>query len=294
MARRPAPSTVGRAGVILTGVHEEIVRALRTSGMSQYEALIYLGLLRHGPQNGNEVSKTAKVPSSKVYAVLDKLADEGIVHVIRRDGTTRFAPVAPEELVERLRRRFNEPIDLLARALPEVAAPPAPNELLSIGSRHSAIENCRALIGRAEHEVLISVWSEDLAELLEPLTAAHERGVMVYGMVYAAGESVELPGSWLSHSYQDIVEARVHGRMLTMVVDRDEAVIAHLPTEGEAAGVRTRSPALSLITQEYLHHDRVLQAAQQKIGFAQWDRWWQADADLRSIILGETLSDTPG
>ena len=60
-----------------------------------------------------------------------------------------------------------------------------------------------------------------------------------------------------------------------------------------AEGVRTRSPALVLIVQEYLHHDRVLQSAQQKIGFEEWDRWWQADSDLRAIILGESISPTP-
>ncbi len=113
-------------------------------------------------------------------------------------------------------------------------------------------------------------------------------------MVYGAGGSGDpLPGSWLAHSYQDIVANRIHGRMLTLVVDREEVVVAHLPSDGGAEGVRTRSPALVLVVQEYLHHDRVLQSAQQKIGFAEWDRWWQADSDLRAIILGESISPTP-
>ena len=273
-------------------MHEEIVRALRTSGMSLYEARIYLALLRHGPQNGNEVARTSKVPSSKVYAALDKLADEGVVHAIRRNGGTRFAPIAPNELVERLRRQYNEPLDLLERALPEVSAPAPAAEMLAISSRSAVLENCRALIHAAARELLISVWEDDLAGLEEALAAAHERGVAIYGMLYAASVGpVELPGSWLSHSYQDIVGARVHGRMLSAVADRDEALVAHLPENGDTAAVRTRSPAMVLITQEYLHHDRVLQAAQQKIGFEQWDRWWQADPDLRSVILGESLGE---
>jgi len=277
-------------------VHEEIVRALRTSGMSLYEARIYLALLRHGPQNGNEVARTSKVPSSKVYAALDKLADQGIVHAIRRNGGTRFAPIAPNELVERLRRQYNEPLDLLERALPEVSAPPPAAEMLAISSREAALENCRALIHGAQSELLVSVWEDDLPGLDEALVAAYARGVAVYGMLYATEASpdhVHLPGSWLWHSYQDIVGARVHGRMLTAVADRDEALVAHLPANGDTAAVRTRSPAMVLITQEYLHHDRVLQAAQQKIGFAQWDRWWQADPDLRTIILGESLGEGP-
>jgi hypothetical protein len=268
---------------------DELVRALRASGMSLYEARIYLGLLRHGPQNGNELSRSARVPSSKVYSVLGTLADEGIVHAIRSGGATRFSAIAPGELVARLRRRYNEPLDLLAERLPQVAAPPEPSGVLAIAGREAVLQGCRALVEQAEDEVSVSLWAAELDELAAPFAAAHGRGVRVYGMLYGAGEEAALPGSWLAHSYQDIVGHRIHGRMLTLVTDRAEAIVAHLPAGGDAVGVRTRSPALVLVAQEYLHHDRVLQSAQQKIGFAEWDRWWQADADLRTIILGESL-----
>jgi sugar-specific transcriptional regulator TrmB len=274
---------------------DELLRALHASGLSLYEARIYLGLLRHGAQNGNELSRSARVPSSKVYAVLDKLADEGIVHAIRRDGGTRFSAIAPHELVARLRRRFNDPLDVLEEGLPQVAAPPGPNEVLAMGSREAVLASCRTLVDGASEEVSVSLWAPELDELVQPLREAHARGIQVYGMLYGAGGEVGLPGSWLAHSYADIVRSRIHGRMLTLVVDRQEAIVAHLPSAGPGVGVRTRSAALVLVVQEYLHHDRVLQSAQQKIGFAEWDRWWQADADLRTIILGESMeAPAPG
>ena len=77
--------------------------------------------------------------------------------------------------------------------------------------------------------------------------------------------------------------------MLTLVADSAEALIARIPRLGEASAVRTRSPVLTLIVQEYLHHDLVLQRAQINIGFDEWDRWWQADPDLRTTILGTAL-----
>ena len=49
--------------------------------------------------------------------------------------------------------------------------------------------------------------------------------------------------------------------------------------------MRTRNPVLALIAREYLHHDLVLQRAQIAIGFGEWDRWWQADPELRGIII---------
>src|SRR4051812_14526221 len=182
---------------------EELVRALRASGMSLYEARIYLGLIRHGSQNGNELSRSAKVPSSKVYAVLGKLADEGFVHAIRRDGATRFAAIAPDELVQRLRRRFNDPLDLLEESLPQVAAPATPNELLAIAGRSAILEGCRAVIAAAARELTVSLWASELDELVDVVHATHARGVQVYGMVYGAESSGDpLPGSWLAHGYQ--------------------------------------------------------------------------------------------
>jgi hypothetical protein len=111
-------------------------------------------------------------------------------------------------------------------------------------------------------------------------------------MLYGAEEPPPV-GSWLVHSYQQIVADRIGGRMLTVVADREEALIAHIPRRGEASAVRTRNPVLALIAQEYLHHDLVLQRAQLAIGFDEWDRWWQADPDLRSIILASQPEEVP-
>jgi hypothetical protein len=99
------------------------------------------------------------------------------------------------------------------------------------------------------------------------------------------GDEPPLAGSWYSHSYRQIVTDRIRGRMLTLVVDGEEALVAHIPRRGEASAVRTRNPVLALITREYLHHDIVLQRAQVAIGLDEWDRWWQGDPDLRTIIL---------
>ena len=42
---------------------------------------------------------------------------------------------------------------------------------------------------------------------------------------------------------------------------------------------------MAAVAREYLHHDLVLQRAQIAIGFGEWDQWWQADPELRGIII---------
>jgi len=271
---------------------EAIIRRLQDVGMALYEARVYLALLRHGAQNGNELAKNAGVPSSKVYSTLEKLALEGIVSSSRRGSTNVFSPVAPEELVQRLRRRFNDPLDYLGEALPQLRRFEPAEPVLSIAGRTAVIRATLAIIGEASHDVHVSCWSEDLPDLREAFTAAVGRGVAVWGMLY--GKAEPPPGTWLHHSYEDIVEGRIDGRLLTLVADDGEALIARLPHSSEASGVRTRNQALTLIVKEYLHHDFVLQRAQIQIGFDQWDEWWQADPGLRTVILDGTLNPGGG
>lgn len=261
-----------------------VIDRLRILGMSQYEARIYLGLLRQGPQNGNEVSKSAGIPSSKVYSTLERLASKGIVHSVRTGSGTQYVCVSPEELVQRFRGEFEEPLDYLEANLPKLAGFEPASEVLTVQGLDAIRENSRFIVAAAAREVYISVWAEELEHLSDALEEAQARGVRIFGMLYGADEPPAF-GSWLLHSYQQIVTDRIGGRMLTVVADREEALIANIPRHGEASAVRTRNPVLALIAQEYLHHDIVLQRAQLSIGFDEWDRWWQADPDLRTIIL---------
>ncbi len=277
----------------MSGGVDATVSRLREVGLSLYEARIYVGLLRNGAQNGNELSKTSGVPSSKVYSTLEKMIGEGLVHSIKRGTATQFVCISPGELAARLRRQFNDPIDYLERALPPLAASEPAEPFLSVSGLPAILETVCAIVEAAERELHLSLWADDVETLRRPLAAAVERGVSVFGMLY--GRDEEPPaGSWTRHSYEEIVANRIGGRMLTAVADAREALIALVPRSGDASGVRTRSPVLTLIVQEYLHHDVVLQRAQINIGFDEWDRWWQADPDLRTVILGSALEQHSG
>jgi len=272
-------------------VEEAIVSRLREVGFSLYEARVYVALLREGSQNGNEVAKRAAVPSSKVYAALEKLAAAGYVQSSRHGSSQRWAALAPEELVGRLRRHYNEPLDFLVEELPKVQASAPSEPFLTIDGVAPMHEAAAALIDATQVELHISCWEADLDALRAPLIDAHTRGARVYGMLY--GEAEPPPGSWLHHHYEEIVAERVAGRLLALVVDDREALIARIPDDGQANAVRSRNPVMTLVVKEYLHHDSMLQRAQLKVGFQEWDRWWQADPEARAEILGHAIAAPP-
>jgi sugar-specific transcriptional regulator TrmB len=272
---------------------DDVVSRLRAVGMTLYEAKVYVGLLKSGPQNGNEVAKSAGLPSSKVYSTLEKLASLGIVHSMKRGTSTTYVCISPDELVKRLRSRFSEPLDYLQRTLPSLGAFVPSTEVLTVSGLDAIRENGRYIVNHARRQVYLSIWADDLDSLRDALIDADARGVRIFAMIYG-DEATLAVGSALHHSYGGIVADRLKGRMLTLGADQEEALIAHIPRNGDATGVRTRNPVLALVTQEYLHHDIVLQRAQLRVGFAEWDEWWQADPDLRTLILGDALRDTEG
>lgn len=267
---------------------EAIISQLRKVGFSLYEARVYLALLQQGSQNGNEVSKNAGVPSSKVYAALDKLASEGFVQSSRRGPSRRWAALSPDELVLRLRKEYNDPLDFLDEELGRVQASEPSEPFLTISGVNAVYEAATALINNTKTEIHISCWPIDLEAIRAPLTAAvTDRGIRVFGMLY--GDADFPPGSWLEHHYEEIIADRIGGRLLALVADEQEALIARVPESGDSTAVRSRNQVMTLIVREYLHHDIVLQRAQMRIGFEEWDRWWKANPEVRAEILGRRL-----
>ncbi|MFN8221726.1 MAG: helix-turn-helix domain-containing protein [Gaiellales bacterium] len=267
---------------------EGLIEQLRRVGMTLYEARLFVTLLQHGAQNGNELSRRSGVPSSKVYSTLEKMMVEGWVQAIKGRSGTSFVALDPGELVDRLRRRYNEPLDYLAEQLPALAAPIPEDAFLNITGASGVLAAARQLVALSSATLNLSVWEPELEELWQPIEDAAARGVRIFGMLYSAGVETP-PGTWHRHSYEEIVGDRLKGRMLSLVADGSETLVALMPHRGQAHGVRTRNAVLTLIVAEYLHHDLVLQRAQVNIGFDEWDKWWLADPELRGTILGEAL-----
>jgi hypothetical protein len=81
-----------------------LLERLREIGLGDYEAKLYLALVKRHPATGYELARSSGVPSSKVYEVLGRLQEKDLVFVA--DGGARgkrYIPVDPEEFIERYR-----------------------------------------------------------------------------------------------------------------------------------------------------------------------------------------------
>jgi HTH-type transcriptional regulator, sugar sensing transcriptional regulator len=269
-----------------TATDDRVIESLQVLGLSLYEARLYLGLLTGGPQNGNELSRTSGVPSSKVYAMLERLESDGVVARSQRGSSVRYVCVPPHELLHKLRERYSKPLDYLETTLPTLGSSDPEPDILQVQGLEAITDHARAIIRAAEREIFLSIWDEYVEPVRKELEEAAARGVRIAGMLY--GKDTPAPGWWQRHSYRETVSSRIGGRMLTMVVDGVEALIAHLPERGGATAVRTRSPVITLVAEEYLIHDLTLQKAKTMTGYEEWDNWLRSDDEVRMLTLGRT------
>jgi sugar-specific transcriptional regulator TrmB len=68
-------------------VEDKEVAALRRLGMTEYEARIYLALIRMGPKKASEVSYFGQVPRTKTYSTIRELERKGLDRARKADNS---------------------------------------------------------------------------------------------------------------------------------------------------------------------------------------------------------------
>ena len=106
--------------MVLMGIEQSNVNALMRLGLTEYEARIYIALIKSGPSRAGELSFLSDVPRTKTYGALKELMHKGLVIGIP-EKPERYLAASPNEtlfpLVERLNqdlRRAEETIQSLA------------------------------------------------------------------------------------------------------------------------------------------------------------------------------------
>jgi sugar-specific transcriptional regulator TrmB len=92
-------------------VEDKEVSALRRLGLTEYEARIYLALIRMGPKKASEVSFFGQVPRTKTYGSIRELERKGLLRIIPGKPEL-YAATSPAELllpvVTKLNREVKE------------------------------------------------------------------------------------------------------------------------------------------------------------------------------------------
>ncbi len=242
-------------------------KLLADLGFGDYETRAYLALLRRSPANGYELAKASDIPRGNIYAVLQKLEERGAVLRMDSPDGTRYAPVAPDELLALLKSRFGETVEAAAQALKQAGTGCETVHVWNLDDYAALLEHARLLVESAGRELLLAVWPEEAHALAQQTRAAAERGVDIRTLCLAgcAHECGACRGK--VHRYRMAREHAAH--WLVCVADGSEVLAGagRATPDGSAdraatapQGVRTRQSLLVDLAASYIRHSIALAA----------------------------------
>jgi HTH-type transcriptional regulator, sugar sensing transcriptional regulator len=230
---------------------------LREIGFGEYEAKLYVALVKRHPATGYELARSSGVPSSKVYEVLARLQDKDLVFVADGGRAKRYIPADPDEFVDRYARRVTRALAGLREDLQAIGDEDTVGYIWNLRGRDALLERAATLLARAERTALISGWDEELAVLADAIAAAHRRGVRVavidYGTLTFEASAV------YPHPIKDTIAGEKGGRGLSLCTDGRIGMVGLVRGNGDASGAWSSNDGFVGAVEDYLKHDIYVQ-----------------------------------
>ncbi|MGC9133103.1 MAG: TrmB family transcriptional regulator [Nanopusillaceae archaeon] len=122
-------------------VSEELVNAIKSAfNLNTYEARVWLALLSKGIATAGELADIADIPRSRTYDVLESLEKKGFV-IMKLGKPIKYIAIPPNEVVERVKKRYEENIQRKINELEKVKSSELIQELEALHkSGSSAID----------------------------------------------------------------------------------------------------------------------------------------------------------
>lgn len=265
---------------------DEIIKELQKLGFSQYECKAYINLLKNSPMTGYEVSKRSGVPRSMIYEVLGKLLDKGAIYTVPSEPV-RYVPLPAEELIQRLRKDFNESFNFLESSLKKLENERDTDVIWRLKSDEHVMAEIVDIINKANEEVWMSIWNPQASSVKDLIEKRVQEGIKVFSMLFSEPE--KQLGVTFHHNYMapEITEKRMGGRLTIVVRDHEEVLIAQFAPNTISWAVKTTDPALVLVAIEYIRHDIAFGELTKIVGEDKVQSFWKNDPDLYYVVTGK-------
>ncbi|AEH25331.1 HTH-type sugar sensing transcriptional regulator TrmBL1 [Pyrococcus yayanosii] len=159
----------------------EIIQKLQRLGLTKYESLAYLTLVKLGPSKATDVTRESGIPHTRIYDVLSSLHRKGFVDVMH--GNPRlYSPVNPEIVLEKIKEDLTKDIEALKKAFKELYRSTHGEDIPEIWTIHgfeNTVERSEYIIRSAKHEVLINAPLEFLTLLRNEIEKKNSDVIMV-------------------------------------------------------------------------------------------------------------------
>ncbi|GBE00832.1 sugar-specific transcriptional regulator TrmB [bacterium BMS3Bbin06] len=232
---------------------KSMVDKLAEIGLTEYEAKAFIGLLEKSPVTAYELARASGIPTSKIYEVLVRLSEKGVVLSTGEDGTKRYVPIEPTELIQSYRSRMETTLSSLKEDLASVGKKADVSYIWNINDYEYLLDKAGRIILDARETILISGWAEELGRLESLLKESAGRRVRI-SMIHF-GRPVVRTGQVFQHPIEDTIYAEKRGRGLAVVVDSREVLMGTVFESGTVEGAWSLNRGFVTMAEDYIKHD---------------------------------------
>ncbi len=239
----------------------DLVASLVSVGFTEYEAKIYLELLRDNPATGYQLAKNAGIPRSMVYEALGRLRNRGAVLETIEERATLYRPLPPDVLLDNHARAQEQLLEGMRGGLHQLYHAPDEERLWSIVGRQSVYAYAIQMIREAQQTLMVVLPDPELETLRAELATAQTRSVSISALLTGNGD-LEI-GQVARHPPLESEIQHLTG-MLMVIADHREVLIAG--TDQNVTGTITRNHNLVGIARQFIWMELFTQRVYARLG----------------------------
>lgn len=221
-------------------------------GLSEYEAKVYIALLKERPLTAYEIAKTSGVPSSKVYEVIRRLESRQMVQSIHGERSRMFIPTSPDEFIDSFRTATEDNLNAVKNELRSFKVGLDTSYTWHIKDYDSFILKAKRMFDTSQQTVLVSIWPAEIEVLARSISGAEALGVKI-AIVHYGATNIKL-GQLYRHPVEDTIYAQKNARGFALVVDSKEVLMGKFEGK-ETEAIWSMNEGLVIMAEDYIRHD---------------------------------------
>ncbi|MGD8192146.1 TrmB family transcriptional regulator [Brevibacillus ginsengisoli] len=243
-------------------------------GFTQSESKVYEILLSsEEPLDATQIVKYSGVPKAKIYEVLTRMIEKGILLDSVSDKKKFYSALPLNLVIDKLSAEFKDSIEQLKTKTPKKTI--SDDRVWSLKADSSIRVQSRELLQEAKKSIRISVWKEDFTEYVPILEEKERNGVKVEALV-VGDVKTSLSNLYILSPNE---EHRSLERIRLMIIDDEEILFAGVENDSWQA-MKTKSKPFVKFFTEFYYHDVALTKITKK-----YEDILMQDEEVRSILM---------
>ena len=234
----------------------DIIQVLTRLGFTEYEAKAYVTLLQRNPLNGYELARESQLPRANIYPVLERLESRGAVTRLETPAGTRYVPIPPAELTQRLNSQLQAALTEAEGALSSISQAIDYEYIWNTRGYAALLEHAQSLLDGAQSKLLIALSPPESLALQRNLDAAAGRGVEVTTLCLRACE--EECGRCKGQIFRYRIAPEAMTRWFIVVMDDNELLAGQIGASDDTQAMRTRQRLLVNLAAGYIRRSITL------------------------------------